>query len=85
MCVSHAVCLDTTRMLSYFHTRRTKHCAENRACLRSLCGFILEKHRTSRKSAVYKEPSISANESCISTQEPCVPAQKKRRADTHID
>ena len=28
------------------------------ASLRSRCGFIFEKHRTSRKSALYKEPSI---------------------------
>jgi len=38
-------------------THVAKRCADNPccACLRSLCAFILEKHRTSRKSALYKE------------------------------
>ena len=37
-------------------THVAKHCADNPtfACLRSLCGFIIEKHGTSRKSALYK-------------------------------
>ena len=41
-------------------THVSKHCADNPfvACLRSLCAFIFEKHRTSRKSALYKEPCI---------------------------
>ena len=61
-------------------THVAKHCADNPccACLRSLCAFILEKHHTSHKSVLCKEPSISAQESHISTQ-------KQRSADTHID
>ena len=37
-------------------THVAKHCADNPtfACLRSLCGFIIEKHGISRKSALYK-------------------------------
>ena len=66
-------------------THVAKHVAENRASLRSRCAFIFEKHRTSRKSALYKEPCISAKEPCFSTKEPCISAQKKGRADTHID
>jgi len=41
-------------------THVAKHCTDNPCvtCSRSLCGFIFEKHRTSRKSALYKEPCI---------------------------
>ena len=68
-------------------THVAKHCADNPccACLRSLCAFVFEKHHTSHKSALYQRPAISANESCIFAQEPCISELKKRRADTHID
>jgi hypothetical protein len=81
-------------------THVATRCADNPccACLRSPFGFVFNKRRTSRKSALYKEPSIrtralylrkepciSANEPCIFAQESCISAQKKRRADTHID
>jgi len=96
MCISRAVCLDTTRTC-HTCTHVARHCADKPccACLRSLCAFILNKRRKSalykeasiRKRALYlrKEPCVSANEPCISAQESCISAQKKRRADTHID